>query len=193
MNPKFTNSARYKCLEFLKKHSVDLYLCYCGMEECDPGHHYGPTSRSEYLIHYILSGKGIFQADGKTYQLRENNAFIICPDEVTYYQADIVETFLVMHGSKESILRLVRLGQYLCCFIQIFPCPGLIGIIQAGFVKHGLVVPQSNRIKILWHAVMLIVKVVKGNKTFGIIIQVDLSLESIKLSKVIIISLEAYL
>jgi hypothetical protein len=40
---------------------------------------------------------------------------------------------------------------------------------------------------------LLIVKVVKGNKTFGIIIQVDLSLESIKLSKVIIISLEAYL
>lgn len=57
MNPKFTNSARYKCLEYLKKHSVDLYLCYCGMEECDPGHYYGPTSRSEYLIHYVLSGK----------------------------------------------------------------------------------------------------------------------------------------
>jgi len=26
MMPKFTNSARYKCLEYLKKHSVDLYL-----------------------------------------------------------------------------------------------------------------------------------------------------------------------
>ena len=88
MNPKFTNSARYKCLEYLKKHSVDLYLCYCGMEECDPGHYYGPTSRSEYLIHYVLSGKGIFQADGKTYHIGENNAFIICPDEVTFYQAD---------------------------------------------------------------------------------------------------------
>lgn len=69
MEPKFTNSARYKCLEYLKKHSVDLYLCYCGMEECDPGHPYGPTARSEFLIHYILDGKGIFQADGKTYQL----------------------------------------------------------------------------------------------------------------------------
>jgi len=58
------------------------------MEECDPGHYYGPTSRSEYLIHYVLSGKGIFQADGKTYHIGENNAFIICPDEVTFYQAD---------------------------------------------------------------------------------------------------------
>lgn len=88
MNPKFTNSARYKCLEFLKKHSVDLYLCYCGMEECDPGHSYGPIARTEYLIHYILKGKGIFQADGKTYHLGESNAFIIYPDEITYYKAD---------------------------------------------------------------------------------------------------------
>ena len=53
MNPKYTHSARYKCLEYLKKHSVDLYLSYCGMEECDPGHAYGPTTRSEFLLHYI--------------------------------------------------------------------------------------------------------------------------------------------
>ncbi len=88
MKPKYTNSARYKCLEFLKKHSVDLYLRYCGMEECDPGHSYGPIARSEFLIHYILSGKGIFQADGKTYHLGEQNAFIIYPNEITYYKAD---------------------------------------------------------------------------------------------------------
>lgn len=88
MKPKYTNSARYKCLEYLKKHSVDLYLSYCGMEECDPGHFYGPIARSEYLIHYILSGKGMYQVDGKTYQLGKNDAFIIYPDEITFYQAD---------------------------------------------------------------------------------------------------------
>jgi len=88
MQPKYTNSARYKCLEYLKKHSVDLYLSYCGIEECDPGHSYGPTMRSEFLLHYILSGKGIFQVDGKTYYLEENHAFLIYPDEITYYKAD---------------------------------------------------------------------------------------------------------
>lgn len=91
MNPKFTNSARYKCLEYLKKHSVDLFLSYCGMEECDPGHSYGPISRTEYLIHYILSGKGVFEADGKIYYLGKNDAFIIYPDETTFYQADLEE------------------------------------------------------------------------------------------------------
>ncbi|NMA65379.1 MAG: AraC family transcriptional regulator [Clostridiaceae bacterium] len=88
MKPKYTNSARYKCLEYLKKHSVDLYLSYCGMEECDPGHYYGPIARSEYLIHYILSGKGMYQVDGKTYHLGKHNAFIIYPNEITFYQAD---------------------------------------------------------------------------------------------------------
>lgn len=88
MNPKYTNSVRYKCLEYLKKHSVDLYLSYCGMEVCDPGHFYGPISRSEYLIHYIIDGKGIFKADGKTYHLAKHDTFLIYPGETTYYQAD---------------------------------------------------------------------------------------------------------
>jgi len=88
MEPKFTNSARYKCLEYLKKHSVELYLSYCGMEECYPGHSYGPTKRTEYLLHYIIDGKGIFEADGKTFHLGKNYSFIIYPDEITYYKAD---------------------------------------------------------------------------------------------------------
>lgn len=88
MDPKYTNSARYKCLEHLKKHSVDLYICYCGMEECDPGHSYGPTTRTEFLLHYILSGKGIYEVDGKSYHVKKNDAFIIYPNELTYYKAD---------------------------------------------------------------------------------------------------------
>ncbi|MCB2352656.1 hypothetical protein [Clostridium estertheticum] len=61
MNPKYTDSARYRCLEHLKKHSVDLYLNYCGIEECDPGHSYGPIKRTEYLLHYILKEKAFIR------------------------------------------------------------------------------------------------------------------------------------
>lgn len=85
---KYTNSARYKCLEFLRKTGVDLYLCYCGIEECDPCHHYGPIKRSEYLLHCILTGKGTYTANGKTWQLGKNQTFLICPEETTYYEAD---------------------------------------------------------------------------------------------------------
>ena len=85
---KFTNSARYKCLEYLKKQSVDLYLSYCGIEECDPGHYYGPMIRTEFLLHFIISGKGSYTAGGNTYQLKKNQAFLIYPNESTFYQAD---------------------------------------------------------------------------------------------------------
>jgi AraC family transcriptional regulator of arabinose operon len=85
---RFTNSARYKCLEYLKKNAVDLYLCYCGIEECDPGHHFGPTSRTEFLLHFILAGKGKYFVDDKIYPLGENELFLICPGATTYYEAD---------------------------------------------------------------------------------------------------------
>jgi AraC family transcriptional regulator of arabinose operon len=86
-NVKYTNSARYKCLEFLKKDSLDLYLCYCGSEICAPGHAYGPETRTEYLIHIILSGEGTYTAGNKTYHLGANSAFLIYPGMTTYYEA----------------------------------------------------------------------------------------------------------
>lgn len=86
---KFTDSARYKCLEYLQKRTVDLYLSYCGIEECDPGHFYGPTTRTEYLIHYIIKGKGTYEVNDKTYHLKSHQMFLICPGVTTYYVADI--------------------------------------------------------------------------------------------------------
>jgi signal transduction histidine kinase len=40
---------------------MELYLKYCGFEECDSGHVYGPIERSEYLLHIILDGKGMYE------------------------------------------------------------------------------------------------------------------------------------
>ena len=64
MKPKYTNSARYKCLEYLK--SIPLtYILAIVVWKNVIRHFYGPIARSEYLIHYILSGKGMYQVDGK--------------------------------------------------------------------------------------------------------------------------------
>lgn len=86
--PRFTDSARYKCLEYLKQQNFDLYLCYCGIQKCQPNHFYGPTTRTEYLIHYILSGKGTYIAQNETYHLSAHQAFLILPNETTFYVAD---------------------------------------------------------------------------------------------------------
>ena len=84
----FIESARYKSLDSIKKNSVDLYLCYCGMQACDSGHYYGPHTRNDYLIHVVLSGKGTYNVGGKDYFLGPTSFFLINPGEETYYQAD---------------------------------------------------------------------------------------------------------
>ena len=69
----------------------DLYLCFCGYEECRPLHRWGPCVRPNYLIHYILSGKGTFQVGDRTWELREGDGFLIEPEVATFYQADATE------------------------------------------------------------------------------------------------------
>ena len=68
--------------------NLDAMIYTCGREECAPSHSYGPVVRSGYLIHYILSGKGIYKANGRIYHLGEGDAFLICPNSLIYYEAD---------------------------------------------------------------------------------------------------------
>jgi AraC-like DNA-binding protein/mannose-6-phosphate isomerase-like protein (cupin superfamily) len=78
-------------LEFNFTHLTDLDMYQCGFEECDKKHSYGPAMRDHYLIHYIVKGKGNFQRKGKTYNLSEGEGFLICPNEITYYEANSEE------------------------------------------------------------------------------------------------------
>lgn len=87
----FTVSAGFKCLELFYKQSVDLYLCYCGIEDCSPGHSFGPASRNDFLIHYVTRGKGIYQVGNRQYKIEAGGYFLICPDVTTFYQADLEE------------------------------------------------------------------------------------------------------
>lgn len=68
--------------------SIDIMIYNTGYEECDPGHSYGPAVRKSYMIHYVTEGKGIFTINGKTYQLKKGDAFLMCPGEQIYYEAD---------------------------------------------------------------------------------------------------------
>ncbi len=67
---------------------TDLDMYQCGTEVCESGHYYGPAVRDHFLIHYIHSGKGQFHVGDRTYHLQTGQGFLICPDIITYYQAD---------------------------------------------------------------------------------------------------------
>ncbi len=65
-----------------------MKIFYCGKEDCEPGHAFGPAVRAHYLIHFVSKGKGIYNTKRKSYQVKAGEAFLIRPGEVTYYEAD---------------------------------------------------------------------------------------------------------
>ena len=87
------------------KHT-DMNMYRCGIEDCKGGHFWGPAVRDHYIIHYVLGGKGTFTVGGTTYTLEKHDGFLICPDTVVYYQADMDEpwsyAWVGFHGFKAA-------------------------------------------------------------------------------------------
>lgn len=59
-----------------------------GYGDCEKGHFWGPGIRTNWLIHFVVSGFGIFRIDGKEYKVRPGEMFIIPPYVENYYEAD---------------------------------------------------------------------------------------------------------
>jgi len=66
----------------------DLIPYSVGYEICEPEHSFGPYIRERYLIHYVVSGKGILYKDNNAYPVEAGEIFIIRPGEETTYTAD---------------------------------------------------------------------------------------------------------
>lgn len=66
----------------------DIRPLFAGHCQCVPHHYYGPAIRNHCIIHCCLSGKGIFRNDSGTYRISRGQAFIINPEQMTFYQAD---------------------------------------------------------------------------------------------------------
>lgn len=75
-------------LELQRSLFEDLYLCYAGYAQCEPNHVFGPASRPNYIIHYVIEGEGIYEVDGRRHVIKAHQGFLIEPDELTYYKAN---------------------------------------------------------------------------------------------------------
>ena len=40
----------------------ELSFLFCGRQNCAPGDSVGPAVREHYLLHFCLSGRGVYQA-----------------------------------------------------------------------------------------------------------------------------------
>lgn len=75
-------------LEITNKYDSNLVIYQCGYENCKPKHSYGPAVRDHYLIHFVTEGCGKLYIDDNVFEIKKDEGFIICPNDVTYYEAD---------------------------------------------------------------------------------------------------------
>lgn len=102
--------------------TIDLMVHTSGHERCKPSHSYGPAVRNSYMLHYIHSGKGIYQTGGKTYSLQAGDLFLMIPGERIFYQADEedpwVYSWIGIQGMKaEEYIRRSCLFQQKVCHL----------------------------------------------------------------------------
>ena len=71
--------------------SLGLAVYSCGVQHCAPRHSWGPAVRDHYLIHYILSGRGVFSSGGKLHRLGVGDGFLVVPSQLISYCADEAE------------------------------------------------------------------------------------------------------
>ena len=78
---------------------MQLYLMKCkyplafsfmqfGYEKCEPTPSFGPVIRDFYGLHYILSGKGYREAEGKRTPLKKGDFFLVPKGREVKYYAD---------------------------------------------------------------------------------------------------------
>lgn len=70
------------------KGATDIIPIFAGEQVCQPSHSFGPAMREYYLIHFVLSGKGVILDSRGRHTISAGELFIIRPDEVTTYTAD---------------------------------------------------------------------------------------------------------
>ena len=102
-------------LQLKNRKFPDFYLCFCGYSECSPLHSFGPAVRPNYILHYIIRGKGVYQAEGERYELQAGEGFLIEPEIRTFYQADADEPWTYLwigfNGERaEEYLKEIGLG-----------------------------------------------------------------------------------
>ena len=65
--------------------NIELSIFNCGLERCAPGQTWGPGIRDHYLIHLVLSGKGVFEVGGRTWEVSPGDLFFARPSQLIRY------------------------------------------------------------------------------------------------------------
>lgn len=121
-------------LENRRLHDVNPLIC--GQEDCAPGHSYGPHARPYYLLHYVVSGKGVYSAPDGDHPVEEGQLFAILPEESTTYTADQRKPWHYIWVGFESAL---DLSPFFSGYVLDAPeCAHLFsGLLESAHIQNG--------------------------------------------------------
>ncbi|SFE94834.1 AraC family transcriptional regulator [Trichococcus pasteurii] len=77
-----------KDLFFKEYYFSDFYFFNVGYEKCQSSHRFGPSLRDNYIVHFVISGKGRYTVNDTTHYLGAGDFFLIRPNELVDYEAD---------------------------------------------------------------------------------------------------------
>jgi AraC-like DNA-binding protein len=66
----------------------ELTVLFAGESQTKPEHRLGPKVYDYFLIHYVISGKGVFSSQGEEYELGAGDSFVIEPEQLISYVSD---------------------------------------------------------------------------------------------------------
>lgn len=85
----YKNVAGFRCLRNIKRQTNDLYLVHCGIQQCPPGYTYDHKVPNENHLHFVLGGAGSLEINGKRYELKTDDIFLIPKGYPVLYNADL--------------------------------------------------------------------------------------------------------
>lgn len=71
----------------------------CGLTICHPGHHCRSRVYNHYSAHFILEGKGVYNTNGRSYELGPGQGFMIMPGVSNNYTADETQPWRYIYVS----------------------------------------------------------------------------------------------
>lgn len=66
----------------------DFTVLFAGESQTKPEHRLGPKVYDYYLIHYVISGRGVFSSHGEEYAIGAGDSFVIEPEQLISYVSD---------------------------------------------------------------------------------------------------------
>lgn len=87
----FDNNASFDCYISDEQQNLELCLCECGYEKCEPFHYWGYGNKKVFSLHIVLNGKGTLFFNNKTYYPHKGQIFLLKPNDMIYYIADQTE------------------------------------------------------------------------------------------------------